>query len=424
MKKVILSVSMLVIITVISIGATTAYYSDTEKSTANVFTAGAIDLKVDHLKQTYNDVDCKTCSVVVKSDTSNMVVEKNGSPLTPYNAVPAWVHSVWTSHLDPTLQATGAQWIWESNPVKLEDTQNTTSYTFKKTFEWYGPITDSDLWMGVGSDNSVEVWLNGVKVGNNTSEYGYIKEHMLHIPGSDITSNIVQGINELEFVTTNWGILGSTPQSNPAGLIYKFSIDGLCGDNYFRKNCTLWGEKDLAPGDQFFNIDDVKPGDRGINVISLHVYDNDAWACLFIHDKEDAENVMYPIEEKAGDTTEDVGELSKYIEVFGWNDKNQNGVFEPLTEEVLFDGLLSEDVTSLPIADSLHGTKLDPEIVEFVGLAWCAGTQTVDLSTGNIACGGGSMGNDAQSDSLEASLTVYTEQHRNNIGFECEDVEF
>jgi len=47
MKKIILSVAMIAAVAAIAIGATTAYFSDTETSTGNTFTAGAIDLKVD-----------------------------------------------------------------------------------------------------------------------------------------------------------------------------------------------------------------------------------------------------------------------------------------------------------------------------------------------------------------------------------------
>lgn len=40
-----------------------------------------------------------------------------------------------------------------------------------------------------------------------------------------------------------------------------------------------WEATDLGPRNQFFNYDDVKPGDQGENTISLHVDTNDAWMC-------------------------------------------------------------------------------------------------------------------------------------------------
>jgi predicted ribosomally synthesized peptide with SipW-like signal peptide len=48
MKRLLLSVLFLGITSLVAIGATTAYFSDTEISSANTFTAGTLDLKLDH----------------------------------------------------------------------------------------------------------------------------------------------------------------------------------------------------------------------------------------------------------------------------------------------------------------------------------------------------------------------------------------
>lgn len=53
MKKILLSLGVIAIVAAVSISATGAFFSDTETSTANVFTAGAIDLKIDSTA-TYN----------------------------------------------------------------------------------------------------------------------------------------------------------------------------------------------------------------------------------------------------------------------------------------------------------------------------------------------------------------------------------
>ncbi len=53
MKKIILSVAMIAAVAAVAIGATTAYFSDTETSTGNTFTAGALDLTIDS-QATYN----------------------------------------------------------------------------------------------------------------------------------------------------------------------------------------------------------------------------------------------------------------------------------------------------------------------------------------------------------------------------------
>ena len=48
MKKILLSLSMIAVVGVVVAGATGAFFSDTETSTGNTFTAGAIDLGVDN----------------------------------------------------------------------------------------------------------------------------------------------------------------------------------------------------------------------------------------------------------------------------------------------------------------------------------------------------------------------------------------
>ena len=59
-------------------------------------------------------------------------------------------------------------------------------------------------------------------------------------------------------------------------------VDSQC--HYFQDSVEVgcggdgnWAETDLGTH-KFFNFNDVKPGDRGEDTISLHVVDNDAWA--------------------------------------------------------------------------------------------------------------------------------------------------
>ena len=48
MRKILLSVLLIGIVAVVAIGASRAFFSDTETSSGNTFTAGAIDLKIDN----------------------------------------------------------------------------------------------------------------------------------------------------------------------------------------------------------------------------------------------------------------------------------------------------------------------------------------------------------------------------------------
>ncbi|OGF65264.1 hypothetical protein A2Z53_03240 [Candidatus Giovannonibacteria bacterium RIFCSPHIGHO2_02_42_15] len=58
MKKIIISLSVIAAVAAVAIGATTAFFSDTETSTGNMFTAGAIDLKIDS-ESHYNGLICR-----------------------------------------------------------------------------------------------------------------------------------------------------------------------------------------------------------------------------------------------------------------------------------------------------------------------------------------------------------------------------
>lgn len=57
MKKILISISTLAFVAVVIAGATGAFYGDTETSTGNTFTAGAIDLRVDSVSH-YNNMIC------------------------------------------------------------------------------------------------------------------------------------------------------------------------------------------------------------------------------------------------------------------------------------------------------------------------------------------------------------------------------
>jgi hypothetical protein len=105
----------------------------------------------------------------------------------------------------------------------------------------------------------------------------------------------VQGENILVFEVKNWALIKdppATPFDNPGGLIYKFYINGDCQGSYFKQHCKLWNLKDLATGDTFWNFEDIKPGDHGTNLISLHAYNNDAYACLFADNFVDSDNTF------------------------------------------------------------------------------------------------------------------------------------
>ena len=263
--------------------------------------------------------------------------------------------------------------------------------------------------------NQRKLWLNGELIAENNMEQGYLKEHMLHIPAADINNHIVQGENILVFEVKNWKLIKTPPatfRDNPGGLIYKFYINGDCAGRYFKEHCMLWREKDLTGNETFFNFDDVKPGDWGTNIISLHVFGNNAYSCLLVTDPVDNENTLTGPELKLNDTVA-TGELSQFLSAVVWVDNTpQNNQYDA-GETILYGPKALKDIktmTRLPLTVTTTA---------YVGLAWCLGTQTIDQVNGIISCSGAGNQDIAQTDIFLASLTAYAEQQRNNDNFSC-----
>ncbi len=187
---------------------------------------------------------------------------------------------------------------------------------------------------------------------------------------------------------------------------------------------STWTETDLGI-ETFFNFADLKPGDNGENTISLHVYDNDAYACVIIDDMVDNDNGLTEPEEEDGDQTggDGEGELSQELRFFAWADDGDN-IWEPESqnEPMLFsntDGPASDVIDGVvyPLFTPDNEQVMVGSSTYYIGLYWCYG----DISTegGELSCDGSEVTNVTQTDSLEASLTFYVEQARNNEGFEC-----
>lgn len=424
MKKVLLSLSTLIAVGAIVVGGTLAFYNDTETSTGNIFVAGSIDLKVDHLKQTYNGDDCQTCSLTIFSgDGGAQVVAGTNSVITEFPFVAPEVtptsitDQYWATH-------DTAEWIWASPSTLVGDdgSNGDVSYTFEHKFTWWGDAVDVDLVMDVAADNQYQILLNGSPIasGLGSAEYTTLDS----VAENDFLNEVLVGENTLTFVVTN---LVNTPESNnnplnnPGGLLYYLTVERDpedCEQNSeFQNACRLWTEKDLDEGDTFFNFGDIKPADWGTNVISLHVSSNDAYACLITTDAVDDENELLETEEEAGDDTADMGELASFIDVFTWDDDG-DGIFED-GETTLGEGTLA-DLDSIMSLDT-DEDYLTATTTKNIGLAWCAGDLTVD--EGGIVCDGAGMLNSAQSDSFSANLVAYAEQVRNNGEFSCEAVE-
>jgi predicted ribosomally synthesized peptide with SipW-like signal peptide len=199
-----------------------------------------------------------------------------------------------------------------------------------------------------------------------------------------------------------------------------------------------WDPTTLGPANHFFDFSDLKPGDPGENTISLHT-SNDAWACLNIGTNANNENGVNGPELAAGDNPSANGpadgELAQNVTLFAWKDNGSNGenikagdnIYEPgVGETPLFGGSgvvtlpAFGATTTLPLADSTTGTgPLAATSTNYIGLAWCVGSTTVDSGTGKITCDGSTVGNIIQTDSATSTIQFNVVQSRNNPKFTC-----
>jgi len=426
-KKILISLTVIGVVAAIAIGGTIAYFNDTETSSGNIFTAGSIDLKVDHLAQTYNGEDCETCSLTLYSgDGGAQVVGGINTMITsfPFQAalvVPTSITTqYWVTH--PT-----AGWIWASPATLVGDdgTNGNVTYTFEHKFNWWGDAVDVNLVFDVAADNQYEILLNGTPIAAGTGSAQYTT--LDPVAQGAFLAEVDPGENTLTFIVTNLtqdNPAYNTPLNNPGGLLYYLTVTRNpedCDENSdFQQACHLWTEKDLDEGDTFFTFGDVKPADYGTNLISLHVNDNDAWICLLVDTTADNDNGLVDPEETAGDTTggDDEGELDNYLNVALWDDEDKDGIHD-VGEAILYSGLLAN--ADMAIAEGGDTPVPGGETI-YVGLAWCAGEITADTNTAEITCDGSTMLDDSQTDSLMATLTAYAEQSRNNDEFECANV--
>lgn len=427
MKKILLSFAIILVVGGIVWGATKAFYNDTETSNGNIFTAGSIDLKVDHLAQTYNGDDCETCSLTLHSgDGGAMVTDASSNAVlypivSPFSA-PLVTPTTITQQYWTTLP--GASWIWATDPIAVGDdgSNGDVTYTFEQKFNWWGGAVNVNLSMNVAADNQYEIFLNGTSIATGVGSAQYTS--LDSVAQGVFLAQVHPGENTLTFIVTNLAQDNSaynTPLYNPGGLLYYLTVErdpeDCDANSEFQQACQLWTETDLDGSQKFFSFGDIKPKDEGTNLISLHVSSNDAYVCLLPQVTNDENGVVEP-ELSAGDNASDGvgnGELQDQIEFFGWDD-NGDGVYQN------GEGILIPAGTSLvDIQANMVNMSLSTTSTGYIGLAWCAGTQTVTGST--IDCDGNGMSDIVQTDKAMADLVAYAVQQRNNENFSCADVQ-
>jgi len=439
-KRLIISFSVIGIVAAAVIGATVAYFNDTETSSANILVAGTMNLQVDHRYSSYNGEECTT--ECIENLGGNII--QNGSFEFPEVTNDAkWdIFPSGTSGLDWTVEWNGGSAThdgrtrpetaqMEYHRGVLGSAEDGHQYT-ELDSDWYGPDDPLNnepslvrIYQYVPTTPGAKYRLHYFYAARPNTSTG---QNILDVEIDDVnvaSHNAAAGGGAIDwheytyefyadYASTKVEFIGGgTNDSLGVFLDYVTLNPYICDYQIVGGSCTLWDEKELGEGDVFWNFDDVKPGDHGITVISLHAYDNDAYACLINHDIVDAEDTVVDPEIEAGDDIASVvGELSQFIKLFVWEDSNENNAYDD--EEPIISG------PDAPFDEAIGKISLTATSTEYIGIAWCAGTQSVEDST--INCDGSTMGDIAQSDVMTASITAYAEQQRNNEEFDCASV--
>jgi len=203
-------------------------------------------------------------------------------------------------------------------------------------------------------------------------------------------------------------------------------------------SCT-WRAKDLAAGDVFFDLRDLKPGDWEEDTISLDV-DNDAWVCADIKTTANDDSSSTEPELEDGDVEEDPtndfdGELADELFFWFWYDDGDNVFEEHEVNGVINRGLAKEVLgdAQWAIADSQTGQgPITGGKTVYIGKFFCYGDITPDPVPDNegvdptddsgFDCDGTEVNNVSQTDLLMGDIVFEATQARHQEEFLCNPI--
>jgi len=209
----------------------------------------------DYMGECTGDDDGEPCEAVITdyvSDDGDSSLQVDG-----HNAVLVTqpVNGGWTASI------AGAEWVWSEADVT--DATIDVIKVFTKTFT----IMDapSDIELTVAADNSYKVKVNGDELFADATEFNYqaAGQDSYTIPAAEL----VTGSNTISFEVKNWGLADSTPQTNPAGLMYKFTVNDCQDDG--DDECDEESDHGFVNEDEDDNeCDEPEVCDSNVNLIT------------------------------------------------------------------------------------------------------------------------------------------------------------
>ena len=149
MKKIIVSLAIIAVVGVVVVGATTAYFSDTETSSGNTFTAGVIDISIDGdnpWNETFTMADMKPCY----TDYITFKIENDESGANPVDIYKKLTVTQEDSGDVTEPECTEQQGIWDNGTCTWNG--NNTDNNDLSSVIWY------DLSVEVYDSNNNKIW--------------------------------------------------------------------------------------------------------------------------------------------------------------------------------------------------------------------------------------------------------------------------
>ncbi len=190
----------------------------TEISFADDGTPNSVGTLLDNASLVCGNV-APTCSLEMVSDETTLVVTNNDFAVATYDGNEAWTASI-----------PGATWIWDTEQVV--DPEVETTRVFEETFTVNGA---TNAILDIAADNTYRIYINDELFADRTDINTNFQA--LGQKQFDITSELIDGENTIRFEVINRGLGGSNYLQNPAGLLFKITLDG-------ESNCAVTTDRD------------------------------------------------------------------------------------------------------------------------------------------------------------------------------------
>lgn len=437
----------IIIVAAAAVGSGTySFFSDTETSVGNRFTAGALDLKVDNTTH-YNGLVCQNGEWVCHPWADTVVSEAQGLRRNGTAVVPA------RSDLGVALGVAESSGGASDSPV-------VAGSFYSLGFGGTVVLGFNNLILnGAGSDLRV-FEITGGTYPDETATVEASQDGVAWTLLGTATRDEDFDLGSLPWAkyvrikdTSNTALfpLGGFADADGFDLdavqaLHCGSDPDLAGQACNEDSELSWTEADLEQGvHKFFDFDDVKPGDVGEDTVSLHVYDNDAWGRMVVTVTGDSDRTCTSSEQVAeADACVDPdgpGELRENLDFLIWLDEGITPGFQNtgnVKDVGEGDNLKQETEVGLVSAGALDADGETHPIWEGLAAAYAAhGCTDIDGQTNYALCHGlaqdGRMvasttyyfgigwdlppetGNEAQTDTFEADIAFEVEQHRNNV---------